>query len=135
VGRAIDPNGLVTSFTYHPRGWLSASSRHSSDGVLTTQYRYDAAGQVTRITLPDGSFLNYEYDAAQRRVAISNNAGERQSWVLDAAGNRVESQVHSATAALVFSHQQVFDALGRRLEDQGANAQRHPTSSTTATAT
>jgi YD repeat-containing protein len=46
-----DPNGTVTTLTYHARGWLTSKSV----GGETTTYGYDDAGQRHRVTLPDSS--------------------------------------------------------------------------------
>ena len=42
-------------------------------GGETTTYTYDNAGQLTRVTLPDSSFLEYTYDAAHRLTQIADN--------------------------------------------------------------
>ena len=69
-GKIIDPNGIETILTYHARGWLLAATVKDPSGNpaldATTTYTYDAVGQVTRITSPDSSYLDYIYDAARR---------------------------------------------------------------------
>ncbi len=89
----IDPNGVVTEFTYHDRGWLMSSRiKHPTDATKDslTSYEYDAVGQLIKTTLPNGVVVNYEYDDARRLNAISNSAGERIEYTLDAAGNRTQ---------------------------------------------
>ncbi len=57
----IDRNGVATELGYDSRG------------------RYDAAGQITRVTLPDGSFLDYGYDDAIAWPASRTPAGHGSS--------------------------------------------------------
>ena len=50
-----------------------ASLRAPSASEITT-YDYDDAGQLTRVTLPDGSYLDYAYDTAHRLTASPTTA-------------------------------------------------------------
>jgi YD repeat-containing protein len=50
-----DPNGLVTTMSYDARQRLTSRSV----GGEITSYEYDGVGQLTRVTLPDGSSLTY----------------------------------------------------------------------------
>ncbi|MBU2714013.1 RHS repeat protein, partial [Zooshikella sp. WH53] len=94
--RVVDANGVTTELTYNVRGWLTSSSTAGA----TTQYTYDAIGQVTQITLPSGASLSYEYDSAGRLTAVSNSQGERIEYTLDAMGNRTQQVLKSATGEL-----------------------------------
>lgn len=53
-----DPNGLVTTLTYHPRGWLASQAVNDGVTTTTTSYTYDNAGQLARITLPDLTYID-----------------------------------------------------------------------------
>ncbi len=112
----LDQNNVVTQMTYHPRGWLLSSTILDPSGNgqhATSQYHYDDVGQMTRVTLPNGSYLDYEYDAAHRLTAISNNLGERQEYVLDVAGNITEERVKDAPGNIKRTQQTVYDELSR----------------------
>lgn len=85
-----DPNGALTEFSYHPRGWLRT---RTVDGQLTT-FTYDAVGQLNVVTLPDGSFLNFDYDDAHRLTKVTDTIGNYISYTLDAMGNRVVEETH-----------------------------------------
>ena len=115
----VDPNGLTTNLTYDPRERLTA---RNVGGEITT-YGYDAVGQLTRVTLPDGSFLSYGYDAAHRLTGISDSLGNSIAYTLDAMGNRTQEQVFDQGGALAQTRSRVFDALNRLVQDIGAQSQ------------
>ena len=75
----VDPNGLTTTLSYHARGWLTSRNV----GGETTIYDYDFVGQLTKVTLPDASFLQYTYDAAHRLTQIHDNLGNKIVYTLD----------------------------------------------------
>ncbi len=104
-----DPNGVVISMTYHPRGWISSRTK---DGK-TTSFAYDDVGNLTRITQPDGSFIAYEYDLAHRMNAIEDNFGNRIEYTLDAAGNRVVEKTYDNGAAPHRQLTRMYDQLNR----------------------
>ena len=66
VRASKDANGVITEFTWHARGWLLTRTVKgaTTPDDATTSYTYDATGQVTRTTQPDGDYIDYEYDAA-----------------------------------------------------------------------
>ncbi|MBX3698754.1 MAG: RHS repeat protein, partial [Dokdonella sp.] len=105
--RIKDANGTLTDLVYHPRGWLvDRIVRASAFGFpnandATTHMDYDAVGNVTRVTQPDGAYLNYTYDDAHRLIRITDNfnnaidycpGGVGSADCLDAAGNRLVEQ-------------------------------------------
>ena len=118
-----DANGIITHLTYHPRGWLVQTTVKSSQGDATTRFTYDDAGQVVRITRPDGSTLSYEYDDARRVIAVSNGLNERIDYTLDANGNRLSETVKSGTGAMTRTLSRTFDSLNRLLTQVGAASQ------------
>lgn len=142
AGTITDVNGVVTELSYHPRGWLTHRTVKDPDGNTandaTTVFDYDAVGQLTKITLPDNSFLSYEYDDARRLTAIENTLGERIEYTLDNAGNRTEevicaSNTHTGScpvAEITRSQSRVFDGLSRLRKDIGSAAAT-PASKTT----
>ncbi len=115
--KTTDPNGLVTTMTYSPRGWLTGRSV----GGETTGFDYDYVGQLTKLTRPDGSFVSFEYDPAHRLVAIVQQDGARLTYTLDPAGNRIHEEITaSGNSYVYYAHSRSFDALGRLWQDIGA---------------
>ncbi|MBD8528279.1 hypothetical protein IFO71_21245 [Pseudoxanthomonas sp. CAU 1598] len=78
-----------------------------------TAYRYDDAGNLTRITLPDGSYLAYRYNDAGRLTQIADALGNRIEYAYDALGNRTSEQTFDAANALRMTETRVYDDLGR----------------------
>ncbi|PUA26358.1 MAG: hypothetical protein B0W54_21540 [Cellvibrio sp. 79] len=125
--KVSDANGVITELSYNARGWLTSKTIKSEKGDSTTVYHYSSVsdynnqGLVSAVTLPDGEEITYEYDDARRLVAQQNKAGERIEYTLDLEGNRTGQTISNATGALAFSHQQIFDELGRLLSSIGAD--------------
>ena len=133
AGRVLsikDPNGVVTDFEYHPRGWLTARKLRGSNAGSEfddriTRIEYWPTGLVKQVTQPDGSYTAYTYDAAHRLTDIADNAGNTIHYTLDAAGNRVQEDTKDPSATLTRTLTRIYNSLGR-LETQ-ADAQANPT--------
>ncbi len=120
---ATDGNGIVTELQYNARGWLTHSTVKHASGDAVTQIEYSAAGDVTKVTLPDGSFLTYAYSDARRLTAITNQIGEKIELTYDLMGN-VTQQVTKDTGGTVKRTQnRAYDELGRLLRLIGAATQ------------
>lgn len=105
----IDPNGVVTTLTYDLRQRLTSRSV----GNELTGYQYDGVGQLTQVTLPDNSRLNYTWDPAHRLTGISDTLGNQVIYTLDAMGNRINEEVKDPQGALARTRARVYDALNR----------------------
>jgi RHS repeat-associated protein len=142
-GRArttIDANGVATDLEYDGRGRVVARKVRGSNNAIETddaitRIAYDAAGNVTRVTQPDGSFTEYVYDQAQRLTEVRDALGNRVLYTLDAAGNRIAENTHDATyntadpgASLKRALARDYDTLSRLVAVRDAN--NHATSYT-----
>ncbi len=129
--RAVDQNGSWWQWRRDDRGRLL--QRLDPDGVRTrlvwtgpqptsivdargglTNLTHDAAGNLTRVQLPDGSSSSWQYDRLGRRFASQGPRGNTQRITLDLGGNVVE--VHEADGQ---RRRFVRDGEGRpvRIED------------------
>jgi len=115
----VDPNGLTITLMYDARQRLTSRSV----GGETTRYAYDGVGQLTRITLPDGSALFYAYDGAHRLTGIADHLGNRIDYRLDSLGNRTKEDVHDASGALAQTQSREYSSLNRLTKDIGAYGQ------------
>jgi YD repeat-containing protein len=115
----VDPNSLTTTLTYDERQRLKT---RTVGGELTT-YDYDFAGQLKKVTLPDGSFLSYTYDDAHRLTGIEDNLGNRIDYTVDLMGNRTLEQVRDPANALAQTRSRVYSNLNRLFQELGATSQ------------
>jgi RHS repeat-associated protein len=104
-----DPNNTATTLSYHARGWISS---RTIDGQ-TTSFTYDSAGNLTRVTHPDGSFMDYEYDDVKRLTAMSDSFNNRVEYTLDAAGNRISERTLDDSGILRRQLSRSYDTLNR----------------------
>ncbi|SFW27696.1 RHS repeat-associated core domain-containing protein [Luteibacter sp. UNCMF366Tsu5.1] len=113
------PNGVLTDYTYTPRGWLATTTvRAQASGApsasdATTTVGYNPDGTVHQVTDPDGVVTTYTFDAAHRLTDITDGQGRRYHYTLDAAGNRTQEQVITAAGTVVRRTSQAFNALGQ----------------------
>lgn len=101
----IDANATVTTLAYDARQRLTSRNV----GGEVTSYDYDPVGQLIKVTLPDGSYLNYAYDAARRLTEISDNLGNRIVYTLDNAGNRTSEEVRDPANVLAQKRSRVYN--------------------------
>ena len=81
-------------------------------------------GQLTKVTLPDASFLSYSYDAAHRLTGMQDSLGNRIAYTLDAMGNRTQEQVFDPSNTLAQTRSRVFNNLNRLFQELGSIGQR-----------
>ncbi|MCC8532895.1 DUF6531 domain-containing protein, partial [Xanthomonas phaseoli] len=113
-----DANGIVTDYTYHPRGWLTATKVRGADASSEaddriTRIDYWPTGLVKQVTQPDGAFTAFTYDAAHRLTDITDNAGNTVHYTLDNAGNRVKEDTQDAAGTLKRTLSRVYNQLGQ----------------------
>ncbi|GAA6121156.1 hypothetical protein Acidovoranil_32610 [Acidovorax sp. FG27] len=114
---SIDLNGVVSSFKYDLRQRLLSSTV----GGKTTNYSYDPIGQLTRVTLPDNSYIGYNYDPAHRLTGFFDGAGNSVNYTLDNAGNRTAEIVKDPAGVLRRQMARSYDALSRTYQVTGTD--------------
>ena len=101
-------------------GRLLTTNVNPGANVAITTMTYDAIGQVTRVTRPDGSYFDYVYNGAKRVTSVTSNTAEKIEYTYDLMSNVTGRTVKSATNAIVRSQTATFDELGRTLKSIGA---------------
>ncbi|MHB0992726.1 MAG: DUF6531 domain-containing protein, partial [Burkholderiales bacterium] len=117
----VDPDGVVTTLDYSPRGWL----QRKTVGNAVTRYRHDAAGQLIQVMNPDGSMIAYVHDAAHRLTDIADGLGNRIHFTLDAAGGRTGQILYNSRGKVVSGRSAVFDTL-LESDDDGYSGSGEP---------
>jgi len=121
-----DANGVVTDYTYHARGWITAIAIRgatSSDDRIT-KLSYWPTGQLQQVIEPGGSWVFYIYDSAQRLTDINDSANNTIHYVLDAAGNRLQEDAVDAGGGLRRTLSRIYNTLGQlvTLKDASGHA-------------
>jgi RHS repeat-associated protein len=119
----VDPNGVITALSYDARQRLLTSTIGTAAGPLTTTNTYDAAGNLIKTTLPDGSALTNTYDTAHRLTTITDLFHQNVAYALDALGDRTKTNLTAVGNRIQRQHSDNFDALGRVLQDIGGVGQ------------
>ena len=120
----IDPNGVTTQLNYNARQWLISSTvAYGTAEAATTLYTYDAAGNLTRITLPNNTYLDYQYDDANRITDIQDNVGNRIHYTLDVMGNQLQQDITDPSSVLKHTQSATFNHLRSIVNVIGANNQ------------
>ena len=78
-------------------------------------------GNLTSLTLPDGSAYTNVYDAAHRLTGTSDLLNDSASMTLDAAGDPTQMAIKDGSGNTRLGHSGVFDALGRAIQSVGGS--------------
>ena len=80
AGRLVSDSfsGITQAYQYDSAGRLTSKSHHN--GTMAISYNYDAAGNVTQLSYPDGWQAQYTYDALSRvtQVKEGNHSSNEQ---------------------------------------------------------
>lgn len=113
VRRVQMPNGVITTLTYHPRGWLTSVTESNTGISESSFYDYYDTGLLKKVSRPGGVTINYVYDAAHRLTDIADSRGNTIRYTLDGAGNRLKEEVKDASGALSEQVTRTFNDFGR----------------------
>ncbi|MGH8414039.1 MAG: RHS repeat-associated core domain-containing protein [Gammaproteobacteria bacterium] len=115
----VDPNGVTTTLAYDARQRLTSRTVAGAQ----TQFSYDAAGNLNRVTLPTGAYLQYAYDTAHRLTAINDKYGNKIAYTLDNLGNRTVENTTDPNRVLTRTLQRTYDSLNHLLTVTGGAGQ------------
>ncbi|MHB8857268.1 MAG: DUF7948 domain-containing protein [Bellilinea sp.] len=134
----VDPLGKRTTYTYdaanhqtrvdYPDGsfetttydWRGNALTHTDAAGHTTRNQYDLAGQLTSLTVADGTAdagtTSFGYDTAGRKTSQTDPLGHTTSYTYDDAGRLL-----TITDALNHITTYAYDAAGRRTSTTDAH--------------
>ncbi|MDR3443766.1 putative Ig domain-containing protein [Dyella sp.] len=94
-----DGLGNITTYTYNAAGQLAQVAAPAVNGSSpTTQYSYDANGNVLQVTDANGGITSYTYDANGNRLSAEDSTGHTVTYTYN-ADNQVISQTTYSVAA------------------------------------
>jgi RHS repeat-associated protein len=101
LAQRVDPDGEVLTVAYGPHGWPTALTGWSP---YAGNAAYNAAGQLTTLTLFGGSLLQRTYDPRTLRVVRIQGPGLDLGYAYDLAGNvwRITDTVRSEVWAFAY---------------------------------
>jgi RHS repeat-associated protein len=114
-----DPNGVVTSMTYTPRGWVEQITQSSGGNTRVTDLQYDLAGNLTRIDFPNGGWLTYTYNDSSWLTKVTSSVGDEIAYQHNLLGNITRADFQTAGAASIAWFTMQYDELGRLTQRLG----------------
>jgi YD repeat-containing protein len=101
----------------------SSTSNAVTKNILpaTIALTYNAIGEIETVAILGQRTLTFGYDAAHRLTSVTDSAGNKIVYTLDAMGNRTNESVQDASGTLVKNVGRIFDALGRLQVVTGAS--------------
>jgi RHS repeat-associated protein len=107
ISRESTGSTQVTNYTYNSRGWVSQiQAKNGSKFVLSTNYTYDAVGNIRNISYTSTSYENYTYDWLDRLVrakgAGANGWGSTITYGYDSMGNRLWKNENSINTTYTY---------------------------------
>lgn len=119
----VDPNGVSTNLTYDLDGRLLTATINPGAAQSVYQFVYDAVGNLTKLSLPKGGFLQYAYNDAGRLTSATNDRGQTQTFTHNNAGQQTSVTVKTAAADVTRQQALAYDELGRRISVVGVGGQ------------
>jgi RHS repeat-associated protein len=118
-----DPNSVVSTFTYDERGRLKTTTVDSSGIAALMSFDYNAAGDISKITRPNGAYLQYTWNDARRLTQIEDNTGAYVEYDRDNMGDITARRVKNSGGTTLLAQTATYDELGRLLTFVGAASQ------------
>ncbi|TCI05100.1 RHS repeat protein [Corallincola luteus] len=116
-----DENGHATELTYTPQGWLESVTRFGH----STRYTYDQIGQLEKVELPTGVWIDYHYDLAKRLKEVIHSTQGSIVYTHDVMGNVLSQSIRSPQGQLHQQRAYAYDELGRQIALINAASSHH----------
>jgi RHS repeat-associated protein len=119
----VDAGGITRNLAYDSEGRLTSIAVDPSGLNAVTSFDYNVVGDITKITRPNGAYLQYTYDDARRVTKVEDNTGGYIEYDVDAMKNPTARRIKTAGGTTKLSQTATFDELGRLLTFVGNSSQ------------
>ena len=127
--KTITQNGSQTEYVYDNGGRVAeivrqnvesptgdgdaspTTSPSGSDSPERTVYRYDLAGRIASVAMPDGTAESYRYDANGRLASVADGLGRTATWHYDDASRTITET--SPTGGVTVRHTDIYGQVIR----------------------
>ena len=114
VLQTTSAKGIVTQYSYNPRGAIASVVSTSPTGVSKSlSYTYNVNGQLISFTNSDATTVKYSYDGAHRLANLVDQVGNSITYTYDAVSNITRVDVKDPNGVLSKTTQLSYDALNR----------------------
>jgi len=119
----VDPNGITSTFTYDFHGRLLTTT--INPGASQSQYgvEYNAVGDVTKLTMPGGGYLEYTYNTGRQLSLITNDRGQTRTITTNLLNQITGVTTKTSGGTVTQQETRAYDELGRLIRLIGAGSQ------------
>jgi RHS repeat-associated protein len=121
--QVTDANSVVTDLVYDALGRVTSITVNPGASQAVTAFEYNEVGDITKITRPNGAYLQYTYNTARRVTAVTNNLGEKIEYTYNLAGSVTLTNIKTSGGTIKASQSKTYDELDRLLTSIGASSQ------------
>lgn len=113
LAKAQAGNGTYTTYAYDAAGNLLHLINYAPGGAVNSRFdsTYDSLGHRVSLTTLDGT-TNYTYDATGQLIGTTLPGGRAITYAYDAAGNRISATDNGVTATYTSNSLNEYTAVG-----------------------
>lgn len=102
-------DGVVTIYSYSPRGNLASVTETGGGLSRTTSFTYDLANRLATASMPSGQVLTYAYDGADQLLSVTDQSGNQVFFTYDTRRNRTSQTVKDGSGAVASAVTMVYN--------------------------
>lgn len=102
-------DGIVTTYSYSPRGNLASVTEAGGGFSRTASFTYDLTNRLATASMPSGQVLTYAYDGADQLVSVTDQSGNQVIYTYDTRGNRTSQTVKDSSGAVASAVTMVYN--------------------------
>lgn len=103
-------DGVVTTYSYSPRGNLASVTETGGGISRTTGFTYDLANRLSTASMPSGQVLTHAYDGADQLLSVTDQSGNQVVYTYDTRGNRTSQTVKDSSGVVASAVAMAYNA-------------------------